>query len=462
MAFKAESAHVGASPISTTSDETTRIGWSSLDTMTLLVAVLCALSLYFWRLDQPQRYIYDEVYHAYTAARLAEGNRDPYNPFAKVPEQDREQYKVAYEWTHPGFAKLPMQFGIVLFGDTPFGWRFASAIFGAAGIGLMYSLGRMMFNRELGLIAAGLLLLDGLWFVQSRTAMNDVFLVSFLMLSYLSFYQYLTAPFNKRWRHLWATGVALGFALATKWSALYSFGLIGLVATIWEGRVWLSGTDGQAPKRPSRLLQSIGTLAGALLVVPLALYIGGYIQYFLMDYSWSDWRELQRQMWWYHSNLKATHAWASRWWTWPLLIRPVWYHVAYGETTIANVFALGNPLIWWLFLPAIGFVAVKWWQSDFRTIALGLVLLGFLGQWLPWFFSPRISFLYHMLPSVPFGCLAIAYSVQQLRTPRQAMWTYIGLVLIAFIYFYPQYAGWPVTLQYADQHYWLSTWRPPR
>src|SRR3712207_767485 len=50
--------------------------WVRLDTMILLAAMLCAALLYFVRLGQPDQYIWDEVYHAYTAAELAEGNRD--------------------------------------------------------------------------------------------------------------------------------------------------------------------------------------------------------------------------------------------------------------------------------------------------------------------------------------------------------------------------------------------------
>jgi dolichyl-phosphate-mannose--protein O-mannosyl transferase len=436
-----------------------RTAWDSVDTFILALAVVCALALYFWRLDVPERYIYDEVYHAYTAAQLAAGNADAYVWYTRVPEQD-QQLKVAYEWSHPAFAKLPMQLGIHLFGNNSFGWRFSSAIFGGIGIGIMYALGRLLFNRTIGLYGMSLLLLDGLWFVQSRTAMNDVFLVCFLMLAYLAFYLYLSTPTTKRWRFLWLTGIALGFALATKWSALYSYGFIGLIAAIREARLCLFNPDPEAERSNKLALGALGTLVGAGLVVPFAIYLGSYVQFFSMGHTLAEWWELQRQMRWYHWNLTATHAWASRWWTWPLVYRPVWYFVDYQEATIANVFTMGNPLIWWLFIPAIVVAGIAWRDSRFRSIAIGLVLLGFLGQWLPWMLSPRISFMYHMLPSVPFGCLAIAYALYQLRQYRFVALGYLAIVLIGFVYFYPHYTAWPISREYAQQHYWLPTWDP--
>ena len=74
--------------------------------------------------------------------------------------------------------------------------------------------------------------------------------------------------------------------------------------------------------------------------------------------------------------------------------------------------------------------------------------------------SPRISFMYHMLPSVPFGCLAIAYALHRLREPRVAVLGYLVPVAIVFIYFFPIYAAWPITREYLEQHYWIAGWKP--
>lgn len=412
--------------------------------------MLCALGLYVWRLEQPKQYVYDEVYHAYTAAQLAAGNADALVWYTKAPETDNG---VAYEWTHPAFAKLVMQVGVLVFGDNSFGWRIASAVFGALGIGILYALGRVLVDRWVGLLAAGLMLLDGLWFVQSRTAMNDVFVACFLMLAYLTFALYLHASGSKRRQWLGLTGVALGFGMATKWSALFSLGLLGAIAAVREARRWYRRQDASP-------MPALVTLAGAFVIAPIAIYVTSYVQFFAMGHTWSEWRELQRQMWSYHSNLTVTHTWQSPAWSWPLMITPVWYYVDYRQGSVANIFAMGNPLIWWAFLPAIAFVFTQWRAAQFRSIGLSIILLGFVGQWLPWFFSPRITFLYHMLPSLPFGCLAIAYTLGRLRKQPLMIATYMAVVLICFVYFYPQYAAWPISRESASRHYWLSTWQP--
>ena len=93
----------------------------------------------------------------------------------------------------------------------------------------------------------------------------------------------------------------------------------------------------------------------------------------------------------------------------------------------ATIYALGNPLIVWAYLPAIAFAGFAWYRSRFRSMALAVVLAGFLGQWLPWMLSPRISFFYHMLPCVPFGCLAIAYGLSRIREPRVVALGYLVL-----------------------------------
>jgi dolichyl-phosphate-mannose--protein O-mannosyl transferase len=439
--------------------------------------MVAALSLYLFRLDQPNQYIYDELYHAYTAAKLAEGSRAPYDPFAKVPEADKQRGKVAHVWDHPAFAKLPMQAGIKLFGDNPFGWRVANAIFGALGIGIFFALGRTLFNREAALYATALLLLDGLWFVESRLALNDIYLVCFLLLGYLPFGLYLKSEPERRWRFLWLTGLGLGMAIATKWSAIYSIAFVGLTAGIRELWLCLSAAKHMPRRAMVQLLGAGVTLVGSFLIIPAMLYVAAYVQYFAMGFSLADWRELQRQMWIYHTNLKAPHNWSSPWWTWPLMLRPVWYHL----------FIMGNPLSWWLHLPAVLIVAVIWMRGRFKEAALGLILLGYFGQWLPWSLSPRVAYFYHMLPSVPFACLALGYVLYRVRPlsirysrrrsirGRSLVVGYLSVVLIGFAFFYPMFTWLPVSdakilplsriglgedLNFTQMHYWLPTWEP--
>lgn len=455
-------------PILTAAPATNR--WQRLDTYILLAAMLCASLVYGIRLGQPAQYIWDEVYHAYTAAVLVTGNPDPYNPFAKVPEADKQNRgAVTYEWTHPAFAKLPMQLGILLFGDNPVGWRVMSALFGVIGVGVMYAFARRMFDQPVAVLATSLLILDGLWFAEARLAMNDIFLLCFLLLGYFAFYRYLSVPYSKRWRYLWLTGFALGFGVATKWSALYSIGLLGAVAAAREG--WIGWRLLRSNRRAAlgSLLGGAATLAAGFLLLPAAIYLAAYVQFFAMGRTWADWRELQYQMWWYHSNLRACHNYASPWWSWPLLLRPVWFYL----------YIMGNPLSWWLYLPAVLFVGYLWVTNRFRSPAFAVVLLGYFGQWLPWALSPRVAYLYHMLPTVPFACLALGYALNRFRLEfgllgRRMVIGYMAVVALSFAFFYPLWTdqksvlaapvlpgsviGQDTPVTYGQLHFWLPTW----
>ena len=50
------------------------IGWERLDLWIAVGIAALALLLYGWRLNKPTTYVFDEVYHAFTAGQLAAGS----------------------------------------------------------------------------------------------------------------------------------------------------------------------------------------------------------------------------------------------------------------------------------------------------------------------------------------------------------------------------------------------------
>src|SRR5262249_7202411 len=96
---------------------------------------VAALMLFTWRLWEPPAYVFDEVYHAYTAGQYVAGNKDAYLWNTTAPRHD-----VAYMWNHPPLGVLLIAAGILAYGDQPFGWRIASAMFGAIGVGIAFLL----------------------------------------------------------------------------------------------------------------------------------------------------------------------------------------------------------------------------------------------------------------------------------------------------------------------------------
>lgn len=419
---------------------------------------LAAVLLLAPRLAIPPSYMFDEVYHAYTAGQYATGNADAYVWNTHAPRDG-----VAYMWNHPPAGVLAITASILVWGDGPVGWRFASALFGALGVALVYGLGaRMLRDRAAAAIGAGLLLLDGLYFVQSRVGMLDIFGTVFSFLALGGLYAYLTAAPDRAARRLVWTGLALGLALGTKWNAAYAALLCGLVAV------------GRASLLARRLLRDPAdavTRAGlrshlvwipiGLGVLPALVYVAMYVPFFAVGHDLGEWVELQNQIYQYHTRLEATHTYQSSWWQWPLALRPVWYWLGQGGDSVARIYAGHNPFLVWLYLPAVAWLAVRAWPER-RAFAI-VLSLGFFGQWLPWALVPRIAFAYHFLPVVPWGALSVGALVVcgWRRGPawRAIVALYVAIVVGAFVFFYPIWTGVPLTDQAFEWRMWFPTWR---
>src|SRR5206468_7914635 len=78
--------------------------------------------------------------------------------------------------------------------------------------------------------------------------------------------------------------------------------------------------------------------------------------------DFSGWWALQQSMAKFSINLRATHPYASPAWSWILLKRPVaYYYVCQTPCRRpAEIIALGNPLIFWGGIPALGYSTVAW------------------------------------------------------------------------------------------------------
>ncbi|MBU3957123.1 hypothetical protein KKI19_02520, partial [Patescibacteria group bacterium] len=181
--------------------------------------------------------------------------------------------------------------------------------------------------------------------------------------------------------------------------------------------------------------------------------------------SLDQWWELQHQMWWYHTRLRATHTYQSSAPSWPILLRPVWFFVDYPSTSlrmnwIANIYAMGNPFIWWGGLISLPFVI--WQTLKKRYWQLGLVIFAYFAFFLPWVVSPRIMFIYHYLPSIPFLCLFLGWILNWAWKRKKlfplVVW-YLLLVLILFLFFYPHWIGLHVPKWLDNLYYWFPSWR---
>ena len=147
----------------------------------LLLILILAAFLRLYRLDFPNKYVFDEVYHAFTAKEYLLGHKEAWEWWTKPPPG------VAYEWTHPPLAKEAMTVSMFLVrSQDGWAWRLPGALLGILSVYLVYLLGKKLLqNENAALIAAFVFSIDGLNFVQSRVGMNDIYLVTFILISLL-------------------------------------------------------------------------------------------------------------------------------------------------------------------------------------------------------------------------------------------------------------------------------------
>ena len=392
----------------------------------LIIILLISTFLRLYRLDDPNKYVFDEVYHAFTAKEFLAGHKEAWEYWTTPPPG------VAYEWTHPPLAKEIMATSMFFVNSqNAWAWRLPGALFGILNIYLVYLLGKKLLNNEpASLIAAFVFSIDGLNFVQSRTGMNDIYYVTFMLLCILLLLN----------RRFFLSAIILGLALSSKWAAVYSYLIIIPIVIV--------------RKDFRKILY--------FLIIPPVVYLISYIPFFILGHDFTVFINLQKQMWWYHTNLRATHSYSSPWWSWPLNLYPIWYFVDYQKEKVANIFSSGNPVIFWVGAAAI--ILTGWEALKKRSFHLAVLVLGFLAFWLPWAASPRIMFLYHFSPSVPFLSLALGHqlSIEYKNTrTRKIVFLILFLAILSFGFLYPFLTGVGIPRDFVKLFFYTNVTKNP-
>ncbi len=416
----------------------------------IILLTLFTFSIRLFRITEPERFYFDEVYHVVTAQAISTNNPDAYDPFAKAPQEG-----TAYDWLHPPLAKLIQAASIKIFGDSPFGWRLASVVFGTILIPATFVLAFLLFGPIVAVFSSIVIAFENLTFVMSRITMNDIFLVFFVISAFIFAYLYTQ---KKTTKNLLLTGCFLGLSIATKWSGFYA--LLAILAFL----LFRGFKEGRRFNLKFLLL----------IIVPLFIYLASYGQYFLQGYTVNEFIGLNNQIWWYQNREDLTHSYGTTsifcvpqgldgpktWCPWVLNIRGVYFsYEEYGESKAGYIYALGNPIVFWLGIIAVAYMTGKFIQT--RSNKLLLVLLGYFIFWVPWIFAPRILFLYHYLPSIPFLAITLGYEFRDLYNSRFKFVSLLLLLIIiaTFFYFYPISSGFPIEIDSINRFMWLKTWR---
>ena len=384
------------------------------------------------KISQLNSMYFDEIYHARTGYEQLHALR-------------------VYETTHPPLGKDCIMLSIALFGMTGFGWRFAGTLFGVLLVPLAWCFARRLTGKRWAGAAAGVLLaLDFMRFSQSRLATIDVYATFFILLGAHCMVWYCQSVLQKGvLRSLLPMvlgGAAFGFGCAAKWTGIYAGA--GL-AVLYLGVLYLRRRQDQ-PDFGREFAAAAAGGVGFYVLLPLGIYLASYLPYRWRDpdFGLEKWWQCQLSMYSYHSQLKATHPFESRWYSWIFGLRPVWYYRndALTGDVRASIAGLAGPVIC-----LGGLVCLLWifWRTvsgrGSRQGAAVLVL--YAAQMLPWMLVTRCTFQYHYFPGLMFclaGLVLVLARIPNERTAKRMATVLCGASLILFVWYYPALAGVPV------------------
>jgi dolichyl-phosphate-mannose-protein mannosyltransferase len=426
------------------------------------LVLLIAAGLRLWGLGTPSQPYGDESYYVFDAAAyLGGGTMDPIGdepPAVRIADEAT--------WVHPPLGKwIIALLGIGPIGQRSIGWRLPAALFGIAGVGLLYLLALHLWRSVWWAgFAAFLLSLDGLHIVQSRIAMLDIFLTTFVTAAVLFLVldrkRMEALQSSGRWRRIdrlfgspfrmWA-GVSLGCAVATKWSGAFALPFAAGLCAIW------AFTRDRRDDRSA--IATLSTLVASFVLVPSAIYLLSYGAFFHQHgFAVHDFLTLQSDMLRYQEAHKAIQPENSLPWTWPLLLHPVRYLDLTRAGAPSVVVALGNPVLWWGFLLLLPLALVQVVRKPSWRDAV--VFGGYAAMYLPWFAVGRTQFIWYMLPAVPFMCLIVTATIRRLppsARKKSAIVFASGAVLIGSLFF-PIWTGWRVPGSWIRALGWLPGW----
>lgn len=450
------------------------------------VWVLTGLALLtrLWQLGVPNEIVFDEVYFRTFASHYLNGYYffDIHPPLVKLL-----------------FAGIGSLFHLsvteVATGDTvTVLLRLLPALAGAALVPLIYVILRQLhFGRRIATLGGICILLDNALLVESRFVLMDSFLLLAGFGAVSAYLAFRKAEGRRRWVYVIIMSLLLGALVSTKWTGLAIVWLVG-VAWLYEGvlRRW-----------PWRRMVGEGVVA---MLIVATIYIGSFMVHFaLLNRSgdgdaymserfqttlrgsryydarahvsfWDKFIELNHEMYSAQSSLNGvTHPYASRWYSWPFMMRPVYYWQ--GQTLQnglqGNIYLLGNPVIWMagivsVVIALVALIMSSKWLRPRRWLAVFL-LAGYAINFVPFAFIDRPMFLYHYLFAFVLSILLFCVVAERLLDwqatkygQRVAWWVYsaiLAAICLSFVYFLPLSYGWPISQSDLQQHMWLQSWR---
>ena len=439
---------------------------------------LFSLILRFWHLSQFNVLVFDEVYYAKFANDYWLGK--PF--FGSHPPLSHYLIAIGI-WIGSLFPASPDTVND-LTGSLRSTWsyRWLNALTGSFVPLLVGAIAyELTGRRRLTLIVMALAALDGLFLVESRYALNNIYLIFFGLLGHLYFFYFINR--GKGW-YLTLSGIFLGCAGTVKWNGFaFLLGIYLFVFAIWGYKFYERFF--RKTSEPNKIQSAIAstsflTLSVNLVLIPLVTYSLLWIPHFMMNPEYGFWG-MQKEILSYHErigNSLSVHPYCSPWYSWLILWRPVaYYYETRGKNGIVyDVHSMANPILLWFstfaMLVLIG-VTILYIYSRFKspnssttplfnTVTL-YIGLNYIANLLPWLKISRCTFFYHYMAAYLFSWFALALILDNLlaypkKIERWLGYSILGLIVLGFIYWLPIFLGLPLLPQAFYMRMLLPSW----
>jgi dolichyl-phosphate-mannose-protein mannosyltransferase len=381
---------------------------------------------------------------------------------------------------------------------------------------------QLSYRRSFALLAGLFTACDGMFLVESRYALSNIYIVIFGLLAHWFFLLALDNQNRRRSFWLVFAGIAFGASVGTKWNGLWFLSgayLIWLAAWVIhlihsfpnpklvfispllkESGVSTYSPSSQTPLQNLTQLNIVQMLF-YLGIIPAFIYSIIWIPHLQLDKTYG-FIAVHQQILKFHLHLGGNsadvHPYCAAWYKWPLMTRPMAYYYETAKSiteplpvmgpplppgagqVIYDVHAMGNPFLWWFGVAAMLFlvgmlvskVVIPWVKekrfslratlSVDTWIALYLVI-NYAANLLPWVKVTRCVFIYHYMCAVVFVFLAIAWFVDQCIRSYYLQLRALGvtitfIILGAFIFWMPIYLGLPLSPNDYKLRMWFNSW----
>ena len=438
------------------------------------LVVLGFATRFLW-IQNPSQVVFDEVHFGKFASAYFDGHYyfDIHPPLGKL--------LIAAGAALSGYGAYVREHGVFDFATIgeqyaamPYvGFRLFPAIAGALLPLAVYFFVRSLNGSDLAALGTGFLaLFDNALLTQSRLALMDSFLLLFGFLGLATFFVARNKGYD--WKRLALSGFLFGLSISVKWTGLSFLGLAGLVYLYDAFRSVLANRSQAFSVIAPRFFIALA----CFIIVPLLVYYAVFAVHFhllvhpgsgdaYMDQNF--WRlptlgrfiELNDKMYFYNTTLKATHPYGSPAWTWPFMVRPIYYWI--GDVVpgaAARIYLIGNPVAW--MLGVVGLICGLFIDKlgEKQKFVYAVLFIGYLANFIPFFDITRVLFLYHYFAALIFSFALVsvwlAEATEHLgRRTRMALYVGLGAAVFAgFVFFAPLAYGSLLT----DHAYHLRTW----